>query len=107
MHSSVTTENSGSLALDIRFGDTPRTKALEVPTFITISQIENLIMMFCVMSAEKGCRGQSGGMTEKIRFDNLAPFLKKILKGSERPYTDAFKNSWLILRIWFTAVRSW
>lgn len=33
---------------------------------------------------------KSGGMTEKIRFDNLAPCVKKVLKGSERLYTDSF-----------------
>lgn len=33
------------------------------------------------------------GMTEKIRFDNLAPCVKKVLKGSERLYTDAFKRA--------------
>lgn len=31
-----------------------------------------------------------GGVTESIRFDNLSPAVKKILKGSERLYTDAF-----------------
>lgn len=31
-----------------------------------------------------------GGMTESIRFDNLTPVVKKILKGSERVYTDSF-----------------
>ena len=34
-----------------------------------------------------------GGMTEKIRFDNLSPCVKKVLKGSERLYTDAFKRA--------------
>lgn len=33
---------------------------------------------------------KSGGMSEKIRFDNLAPCVKKVLKGSERLYTDSF-----------------
>jgi transposase len=35
---------------------------------------------------------KTGGMTGKIRFDNLAPCVKKVLKGSERLYTDAFKR---------------
>lgn len=36
---------------------------------------------------------QSGGMTEKIRFDNLAPCVKKVLKGGERLYTDSFTKA--------------
>jgi transposase len=36
---------------------------------------------------------KTGGMTGKIRFDNLAPCVKKVLKGSERLYTDAFKKA--------------
>lgn len=34
-----------------------------------------------------------GGMTENIRFDNLSPCVKKVLKGSERLYTDSFKRA--------------
>ncbi len=34
-----------------------------------------------------------GGMTENIRFDNLAPAVKKILKGDKRLYTDDFKRA--------------
>jgi transposase len=34
-----------------------------------------------------------GGMTQKIRFDNLSPCVKKILKGDERLYTDDFKRA--------------
>lgn len=34
-----------------------------------------------------------GGMTENIRFDNLSPCVKKVLKGSERLYTDDFKRA--------------
>lgn len=33
------------------------------------------------------------GMTEKIRFDNLSPCVKKILKGDRRLYTDDFKRA--------------
>jgi transposase len=33
-----------------------------------------------------------GGMTENIRFDNLSPVVKKVLKGSERIYTQAFER---------------
>ena len=36
-----------------------------------------------------------GGMTENIRFDNLSPCVKKVLKGSERLYTDSFKRATL------------
>jgi hypothetical protein len=32
-------------------------------------------------------------MTKKIRFDNLAPCVKKVLKGSERIYTDSFQKA--------------
>lgn len=31
-----------------------------------------------------------GGITENVRFDNLSPVVKKVLKGSERLYTDVF-----------------
>lgn len=34
-----------------------------------------------------------GGMTENIRFDNLSPCVKKVLKGDERLYTDDFKRA--------------
>jgi transposase len=34
-----------------------------------------------------------GGMTLNIRFDNLSPCVKKVLKGSERLYTDDFKRA--------------
>ncbi len=34
-----------------------------------------------------------GGMTDKIRFDNLSPAVKKVLKGSDRIYTDAFDRA--------------
>lgn len=33
-----------------------------------------------------------GGMTEAIRIDNLSPCVKKVLKGSDRLYTDSFKK---------------
>lgn len=35
----------------------------------------------------------AGGMTENIRFDNLAPCVRKVLKGNERIYTDRFKKA--------------
>jgi transposase len=34
-----------------------------------------------------------GGMTENIRFDNLSPVVKKVLRGSERIYTAAFERA--------------
>jgi transposase len=34
-----------------------------------------------------------GGMTENIRFDNLAPVVKKVLKGSNRIYTNDFDRT--------------
>lgn len=34
-----------------------------------------------------------GGRTQKIRFDNLAPCVKKILEGSNRLYTDDFNRA--------------
>jgi hypothetical protein len=55
------------LALDIWCGGTPRTKALEIPAYLMSSQIENLMMVFCVMSAAKGCRCQ----TCSQRFESL------------------------------------
>jgi hypothetical protein len=38
------------LALDVWFGGAPRTKAMEIPAFLTSCQIENLTIMFCVMA---------------------------------------------------------
>lgn len=35
----------------------------------------------------------AGGMSEGIRFDNLSPCVKKVLKGNKRLYTDRFKNA--------------
>lgn len=49
------------LALDIWFGGFPRTKALEIPAYLTACQIENLATMFCVMKATKGCGCQTCG----------------------------------------------
>ena len=34
-----------------------------------------------------------GGVTKAIRFDNLSPCVKKVLEGSDRLYTDAFKRA--------------
>jgi transposase len=34
-----------------------------------------------------------GGMTENIRFDNLSPCVKKVLKGDKRLYTNDFKRA--------------
>jgi transposase len=34
-----------------------------------------------------------GGMTKNVRFDNLAPVVKKVLKGSNRLYTDDFNRA--------------
>lgn len=34
-----------------------------------------------------------GGMSKGVRFDNLSPVVKKVLKGSERHYTDAFERA--------------
>jgi transposase len=34
-----------------------------------------------------------GGVTDKIRFDNLSPAVKKVLEGSDRLYTDDFKRA--------------
>lgn len=34
-----------------------------------------------------------GGMTKNIRFDNLAPCVKKVLKGDNRLYTDDFHRA--------------
>jgi transposase len=35
----------------------------------------------------------AGGMTDSVRFDNLAPCVRKVLKGDERIYTDRFKKA--------------
>jgi transposase len=35
----------------------------------------------------------SGGMSEGIRFDNLSPCVKKVLKGGRRIYTDRFAKA--------------
>lgn len=35
----------------------------------------------------------AGGMTENIRFDNLSPCVRKVLKGNERLYTPAFEKA--------------
>jgi transposase len=34
-----------------------------------------------------------GGMTENIRFDNLAPAVKRVLQGGNRLYTEAFERA--------------
>ncbi len=34
-----------------------------------------------------------GGLTDKFRCDNLSPVVKKVLKGSDRIYTQAFQNA--------------
>ena len=34
-----------------------------------------------------------GGITENIRFDNLAPAVKEVLKGDRRIYTVAFQRA--------------
>jgi hypothetical protein len=47
------------LALDVWLGGDPRTKAMDIPAFLTSSQIENLTIMFCVMRATKGCNCQT------------------------------------------------
>lgn len=36
---------------------------------------------------------QIGGTTENIRFDNLSPCVKKVLKGDKRLYTDDFHRA--------------
>jgi len=35
----------------------------------------------------------AGGLTLNIRFDNLSPCVRKVLKGDERIYTDRFKKA--------------
>ena len=47
------------LALDIWLGGTARTKAMEIPAFLTTCQIENLTIVFSVMVATKGCSCQT------------------------------------------------
>ena len=36
---------------------------------------------------------KAGGMPENIRFDNLSPCVRKVLKGNERLYTEAFDRA--------------
>ena len=36
---------------------------------------------------------QVGGMTENIRFDNLSPCVRRVLKGNSRLYTEAFERA--------------
>jgi transposase len=47
----------------------------------------------CYMDGIHSFFEKIGGMTEKIRFDNLSPVVKKILEGSNRLYTDDFKRA--------------
>ena len=35
----------------------------------------------------------AGGMSKKIRFDNLSPCVKKVLKGNKRIYTERFQKA--------------
>ena len=35
----------------------------------------------------------AGGMSENIRFDNLSPCVKQVLKGNKRIYTDRFRKA--------------
>jgi transposase len=36
---------------------------------------------------------RAGGMSEKIRFDNLSPCVKRVLKGDSRIYTESFEKA--------------
>jgi transposase len=47
----------------------------------------------CFMDGLHGFFESLGGMTGNIRFDNLSPCVKKVLKGGERIYTDKFKKA--------------
>jgi len=47
------------LALDIWLGGIPRTKAMEIPAFLSTCQIENLTIVFAVIAANKGCSCQT------------------------------------------------
>jgi len=47
----------------------------------------------CYMDGIHSFFEKIGGMTDKIRFDNLSPVVKKILEGSDRLYTDDFMRS--------------
>ena len=47
----------------------------------------------CYMDGIHSFFEKIGGMTDKIRFDNLSPCVKKVLEGSNRLYTDAFKRA--------------
>jgi transposase len=47
----------------------------------------------CYMDGIHSFFEKIGGMTDKIRFDNLSPVVKKVLQGSDRLYTDDFKRA--------------
>jgi len=47
----------------------------------------------CYMDGVHSFFEKIGGMTDKIRFDNLSPCVKKVLEGSNRLYTDDFKRA--------------
>ena len=44
----------------------------------------------CLMDGNHHFFESIGGITENLRFDNMAPIVKKILRGTERIYTEAF-----------------
>lgn len=47
----------------------------------------------CFMDGIHSFFEEMNGMTHSIRFDNLAPAVKKILEGNKRLYTDAFNRA--------------
>lgn len=47
----------------------------------------------CFMDGVHSFFEKIGGRTENIRFDNLAPCVKKVLEGSNRLYTDDFNRA--------------
>jgi transposase len=47
----------------------------------------------CFMDGVHSFFDRIGGQTKNIRFDNLSPVVKKVLKGSQRLYTDAFNRA--------------
>lgn len=47
----------------------------------------------CFMDGNHSFFESVGGMSENIRFDNLAPAVKRVLKGGDRLYTEDFERA--------------
>lgn len=78
--------NEGERLVHLHFGTLPHSDVCRVRGY-PFKNYE------CYMDGIHGFFETIGGMTENIRFDNLSPCVKKVLKGGDRLYTDDFKRA--------------